>query len=162
MWRGDIYVAQLTFQLNSHPTASMNVPSWIFSPIEPSLQMNVAPAVIWLHLHEWETPSENHPADPSQPPEPWLIIINGCFKPGSFRGAGYTAIAHQHIAYFHQSLLIPGTGLRISHFNAYDNLEISVIIFILEDETVLRDVLELATYHSSTWPIGTTAGHIEM
>lgn len=50
--------------------------------------------------------------------------------------------------------------LGIFHFNAHDNLETNIIILFLEDETILRDVPEVTTYHFSKCPIGVTAGHI--
>lgn len=85
-------------------------------------------------------------------------MIN-CVKLVNFRVVCYTERADQNIIYFHQSLLTLGTVLGTFHFTAHYNLELSIIILLLEHETMLRDVSELTTYHSSTCPIGATAGH---
>lgn len=71
--------------------------------------------------------------------------------------ACYTEHTNEGIIYFHQSLLTPGTVLDAFHFNAHDNLEISIIILLLEHEMMLRDVSEPATYHRC--PISAMAGH---
>lgn len=74
----------------------------------------------------------------------------------------YTERANQSILYFHQSLETLGTVRDAFRFNAHDNLEISIIILLLEHETMLRDVSEPATYRSSRCPIGAIAGHFRI
>lgn len=71
----------------------------------------------------------------------------------------YTERANQSILCFHQSLVTLGTVRDAFRFNAHDNLEISIIILLLEHETILKDVSELATYRSRRCPIGAIAGH---